>query len=293
MLVDNDAGGGGNKDGKKAWWTTEDLSWSSPAKFGTVKLLDQPPVTYREPENPANTVNGLDYDYHQGKFYSVGGMTASNLVKKGTVTNFTLTPRQRQDYFGFVFSGYVNIPTDGEYTFYTHSDDGSKLFIGTTEVVSNDNLHPPKEVSGKPLALKAGKHAIRVKYFEHTGGETLKVSYAGPGISKQAIPASRLYRLDTQPLATTRTAGEFEEPMIAYPNPADQSVTVQYQSNTPDAVEVTVYNILGSQVYKQKQAAQAGGNTLSVPVNNLQNGQYVLSVTNGKKRQVVKIIVQH
>ncbi len=293
MLVDNDAGGGGNKDGKKAWWTTEDLSWSSPAKFGTVKLLDQPPVTYREPENPANTVNGLDYDYHQGKFYSVGGMTASNLVKKGTVTNFTLTPRQRQDYFGFVFSGYVNIPTDGEYTFYTHSDDGSKLFIGTTEVVSNDNLHPPKEVSGKPIALKAGKHAIRVKYFEHTGGETLKVSYAGPGISKQAIPASRLYRLDTQPLATTRTAGEFEEPMIAYPNPADQSVTVQYQSNTPDAVEVTVYNILGSQVYKQKQAAQAGGNTLSVPVNNLQNGQYVLSVTNGKKRQVVKIIVQH
>jgi hypothetical protein len=80
------------------------------------------------------------------------------------------------------------VPTDGTYTFYTRSDDGSQLLIGNTLVVNNDGLHGPEERSGS-IGLKAGKHAITVTYFDHAGeGDLLSVSYAGPGISKRAIP---------------------------------------------------------------------------------------------------------
>src|SRR6185312_9379340 len=50
------------------------------------------------------------------------------------------------------------------------------------------------EASGV-IGLKAGKHAISVGFFNQTGGKILQVSYAGPGVSKQSIPSSALYRV--------------------------------------------------------------------------------------------------
>ncbi|MFM7133939.1 MAG: PA14 domain-containing protein, partial [Planctomycetota bacterium] len=85
------------------------------------------------------------------------------------------------------------IPTDGVWTFFTNSDDGSKLFIGNTEVVSNDGLHPMTERSGE-IGMRAGRHALRVEFFERTGGAGLTASWSGPGVAKQTIPAANLWR---------------------------------------------------------------------------------------------------
>jgi hypothetical protein len=103
------------------------------------------------------------------------------------------------------FTGFIDVPTDGEYTFYTSSDDGSKLYIGSTEVVNNDGLHGPQERSGT-IGLKAGKHALSVVFFEKTGGQVLTVSYAGPGITKTTVPASALFKAGT---VTTPTTASF------------------------------------------------------------------------------------
>ncbi len=107
--------------------------------------------------------------------------------------NFSLAPRNRNDYFAFQFTGYVQIPTTGQYTFYTASDDGSQLSIGSTLVVNNNGLHAEEERSGT-INLAAGKHAITVTFFEKAGGEVLACRWSGPGIGKQAIPNSVLSR---------------------------------------------------------------------------------------------------
>ena len=62
------------------------------------------------------------------------------------------------------FRGYINITTAGSYTFYTASDDGSKLYIDGVQVVDNDGLHGIVEQSGT-LTLTAGMHAIEVTFF--------------------------------------------------------------------------------------------------------------------------------
>jgi photosystem II stability/assembly factor-like uncharacterized protein len=156
----------------------------------------------RNPENPANTVNGLEYSYYEGTWSALPNFDALTAAKTGTVTNFDLTPRNRTDHFGFRYKGYISVPTDGDYTFYTSSDDGSRLLIGTTLVVDNDGLHGAQERSGV-IGLKAGKHAITVVYFDQTGGEILTVSYQGPGIAKTTVPATALHRNGT----TTPVAG--------------------------------------------------------------------------------------
>jgi hypothetical protein len=160
---------------------------------GTLVWGTEPTLILRNPENPANTSQGLLYGFYQGAWTALPAFTSMNPTTTGTTTNFDLTKAEVGDNFGLRFTGYIDVPTDGAYTFYTTSDDGSKLFIGTTEVVSNDGLHASQERFGT-IGLKAGKHAIRVEMFEAGGGEVLEVRYAGPGIAKTLIPASALFK---------------------------------------------------------------------------------------------------
>ncbi len=150
-----------------------------------------PPPLYKAAETPANTVAGVNYGYYEGTWSSLPAFNALTPVKTGNASGFSLAVRNRDDNFGVQYTGYVNVPADGTYTFYTASDDGSRLYIGTQLVVDNDGAHAEVERSGT-IGLRAGKHAITVTYFEATGGEVLNVSYAGPGIAKTLIPAAAL-----------------------------------------------------------------------------------------------------
>jgi hypothetical protein len=108
-------------------------------------------------------------------------------TKAGVVNNFDIGIREQDDRFGFRFIGMIEVPEDGDYTFYTSSDDGSFLDIGDTRVVQNYGWHGMQWREGT-IALTAGKHKITVAMFEDGGGEGLETEYAGPGIARQAIP---------------------------------------------------------------------------------------------------------
>ena len=144
------------------------------------------------PPSPSPTGNnGLDYSYYEGNWSVLPDFSKLKAKKTGTVSNFSLSPRKRNQDFGFRFDGYINITTTGTYTFYTTSDDGSELYINDSKVVNNDGLHPKREQSGSKY-LSKGRHKIQVIFFEHLGKEILDVEYAGPGISKKQIPSNVL-----------------------------------------------------------------------------------------------------
>ena len=164
-----------------------------------------PPPTNPEPEPepepkpeptpspaPPTGNNGLQYKYYEGSWSSLPNFASQSVRKQGTVANFNLGVRQREDNFGIVFTGSIQINSGGNYTFYTNSDDGSKLYINGKQVVNNDGLHAPRERSGS-ISLSSGRHKIEVQFFERTVGQTLNVRYAGPGVSKRAIPNGVLF----------------------------------------------------------------------------------------------------
>ena len=135
--------------------------------------------------------DGLVYSYYEGSWSKLPNFDNLTAVKSGVVENFTLSPRNRNDNFAFLYQGTINVPANGEYTFYTESDDGSKLYINGTQIVNNDGLHGKRERSGK-ITLNAGPHAIVASFFERGGGQHMEVRWKGPGISKQEIPNSAL-----------------------------------------------------------------------------------------------------
>ncbi|HEX4000413.1 MAG TPA: PA14 domain-containing protein, partial [Pirellulales bacterium] len=79
------------------------------------------------------------------------------------------------------YTGMINIPTTGTYTFSTDSDDGSMLFIDGTTVVSNNNFQGETTQKGS-ITLTAGEHNIVIGYYEGGGGYGLQVKMiAGTG----------------------------------------------------------------------------------------------------------------
>lgn len=153
--------------------------------------------TNPDEDNNDELTNGLQYAYYEGKWKNLPDFGNLAAKKKGIVSNFTLSPRNIEDYYAFLFYGYIKIEKSGTYTFYTSSDDGSRLYIGSKMVVNNDGRHAMQEKSGQ-MYLSQGVHSIKVHFFEYKGKEKLNVSYAGPGISKRTIPDYMLFTENTE-----------------------------------------------------------------------------------------------
>jgi YVTN family beta-propeller protein len=140
----------------------------------------------------AGTSPGIFYEYYLGTFNLLPNFNALTSNKNGVLTNFSLGPKTQEDYFAFRFTGKISIGTAGSYTFYTESDDGSRLWIDGQLVVDNDGLHAMEEKAGT-VTLTQGLHDIVVGFFEADGGDDLIVRFSGPGIAKQTIPSGRLF----------------------------------------------------------------------------------------------------
>ncbi len=141
----------------------------------------------------SNDIGGVEYSYYEGNWNNLPDFSTLTPVTRGALPNFSILPALQQDYFAFKFFANINITVPGSYTFYTTSDDGSKLYLNTFDaagqVVDNDLVHGTIEKSGT-LNLTIGKHPMWVTYFERSGGQTLQVRYQGPGIAKALIPDS-------------------------------------------------------------------------------------------------------
>ena len=91
--------------------------------------------------------------------------------------------------WGARFSGLINIPETGNWTFYLNTDDGSELWIDGDSLIQNYGMHGMREYSGS-LNLTAGYHDFRVEFFQGGGPHGLRFSWEGPNVSKATIPSS-------------------------------------------------------------------------------------------------------
>ncbi len=102
---------------------------------------------------------------------------------------FDISLRTRNTDIGFVFTGILKVPQDGEYTFSLDSDDGSRLFVDGRKVVEYDGIHGTGNPKKGTAKLKAGRLPIRLEYFQRVNGWGLNVHWSGPGFSNRPLSA--------------------------------------------------------------------------------------------------------
>jgi alpha-L-fucosidase len=135
---------------------------------------------------------GISYKYFEPDNNISLESVNANAKTSGIANTISLEKKERKDKFAFLFNGYIKIAKDGIYTFFTSSDDGSKLFVDDMEVVNNDSEHGTLEKSGR-AALKKGFHKIKVVYFDSGGGNSLQALIQPEGGKKEEISPAILF----------------------------------------------------------------------------------------------------
>jgi hypothetical protein len=98
------------------------------------------------------------------------------------------------DYFGVVWSGEVEAPAAGDFTFWLEADEHAALSIDGKQIVESRSRRIGEEAASAPITLEAGKkYPLQLTYFDWTGSARVRLLWSGPGIAKSTIPKGRLY----------------------------------------------------------------------------------------------------
>jgi len=145
----------------------------------------------REATSPDTLNPGLRFSLYRGNFDSVIEISGE-ADTAGILTTICIPAGSPAENFGLVMEGYIMVPADGIYTFYTGSDDGIRLYIDNELIVDGDELHHGIINEGR-AALKEGMHRITVRYFQRLYRQSLSLSWEGPALARQAVPDEVLF----------------------------------------------------------------------------------------------------
>ncbi|MDB4583814.1 exo-alpha-sialidase [Draconibacterium sp.] len=146
-----------------------------------------------------NILSGLSFSYFEGEVARTSDIENIQEIKSGITQLINLDQANRDENFAFLFTGYIQIPHDGKYTFYLQSNDGSVLEMDASVLIGNDGPHGTYE-KAVPVTLQKGFHSISVKYFQNGGGKVLKLFWESPDITKCEVPDSVLFHTEYNPL---------------------------------------------------------------------------------------------
>jgi alpha-L-rhamnosidase len=161
-------------------------------------------IAYRERYIPSFTssvsvnfvdpaIHGVDYAVYEGEWDERPPVELTVPVSSGRIHGFDVGEiEKREDHVAVVFTSHLEIDADGDYTFHATANDGCVLYLNEKVVVDNAGYFGEKATSGTTY-LQAGRHPVRVLYFENTGSESMDIFMQGHTAKKQPIPPYKLF----------------------------------------------------------------------------------------------------
>jgi PA14 domain-containing protein len=122
------------------------------------------------PQEPGVTLRVFDLQTPRTAICVLKPGQTPNVDKLMPVINWTTAADfGLEDNFQAQVIANLNVTAAGSYAFRLTSDDGSRLAVDDTTVIANDGLHGATAKEGT-VSLTTGYHAVRVDFFEATGG---------------------------------------------------------------------------------------------------------------------------
>ncbi|MDD7913529.1 GH92 family glycosyl hydrolase [Polaribacter ponticola] len=163
----------------------------APSYTAVYNLEKQKPV---KNINRNQLVNGLNYGYYEGIFRSVYDFSREQPIETGVVNTVEISKKIRDEWIGFDFTGYIDIPESGTYNFEISANDGAQLLIDSNELFESDGRKSFSFTQKNDIILSKGLHKFEVKYFQCSDNIGLNVFWKGSNFKRQEIPAISFYR---------------------------------------------------------------------------------------------------
>lgn len=156
---------------------------------GDIYNLNYTKEKFADAVRPEHNTAGLAVNYYKDYFKNTKGIVEKKADSTFVSDNVTVPSSVKAPSFGLQYRGYINVPTDGVYSFYLTCDDGGILKIGDKLVVDNDGQHSAQEKNGQ-VALRKGDHPFAIDFLEGGGGFALKLLYSFKGSAPALVPSS-------------------------------------------------------------------------------------------------------
>lgn len=155
------------------------------------------PLIYLNSSKVKAGKNGLKYDFYsdpaERSITSVADLTPERFRKTGTTAVPSLQDQEEEDWYGYVFKGWLKAPVSGVYYFKLDTDDGSQLWLDDNLVVDN-NYNRGNMITTGYAYLEKGLHFLSMSYFEGHYDQKIELGWITPGsISCVPIPADAFY----------------------------------------------------------------------------------------------------
>ncbi len=123
------------------------------------------------------------------------------------------SPEVGVDHFSVRWTGVLDVPAAGAYTFVVTGDDGVRLWVGDTQVIDDWTFHYAARFEAT-VTLSVGLVPVRLEYFEKDLTAEVHLAWRSDAFAEQIIPAERLW---TAPVGAPLRAPQppYENPVVA------------------------------------------------------------------------------
>jgi glyoxylase-like metal-dependent hydrolase (beta-lactamase superfamily II) len=155
------------------------------------------PAFRRQMKILSDFINGFDFvrmspDNSVIKGGAPPGGSARALVERGKAMAIYVRRETATGPWSARWTGFIEVPSSGEYTFHTFSNDGIRLRVNDAVLIEDWTDHGEKEDAGR-ITLAAGqRYPVRLEYFYNGGQGVSKLWWTPPGGRKEAVPTSVL-----------------------------------------------------------------------------------------------------
>ncbi|MFJ7128946.1 LamG-like jellyroll fold domain-containing protein [Streptomyces sp. NPDC098101] len=160
------------------------------------------PASAASPASPsardaAVQVHGLKGEYFSMSapgardFAELGGVSLDPQIDFSGLTGTFQSLTGRSEHTTARWTGRIEAPVTGDYTFHGIGDNGFRLFVDGEPVIDHWVPDWDREQTSAPVRLEAGeKHDFRLEMFQDVGGANMFLRWSTPTLPKQLVPES-------------------------------------------------------------------------------------------------------
>lgn len=103
-----------------------------------------------------------------------------------------------KDNFSVRWTGLINFPEGGLYTFYAYVDDGVKLWIGSQNLISDWASNSGTVARTAIYIPSSGWRPFRMEMYEGTGNSRAILKWTGPGIATEQVIQTQYFKIQSR-----------------------------------------------------------------------------------------------
>lgn len=169
----------------------------APRSTSAAPAAEQPAAEHAPVERAAVETHGLKGEYFSMSapgardFDRLGGTLLDPQINFSGLTDTFQELTGRTEHTTARWTGRIEAPATGDYTFHAIGDNGFRLFVDGKPVIDHWVGDWDREQTSAAVRLTAGEqHDFRLELFQDTGGANMYLRWSTPTMSRQIVPMS-------------------------------------------------------------------------------------------------------